>query len=212
MSDQLIINKILLGASQLELSLTDEQAAQLLVFITLIQKWNRTHNLTAITSLEDMVVKHLLDSLSIAPHIDSKSMRDVGSGAGLPGSPLAIYYPEKQFHLVDSSYKRIAFIKEVKRKLVLTNITAHHSKIEDLTLDPQMLILCRAFTSLAGFLSQTAHLLAPKGQWLAMKGAVPEDEIAEVSANYMVSPAVPLTVPGLAASRHLIRITAQYGS
>ena len=194
------------GAAELGLSIDQHQINQLLDFTRLIEKWNKTHNLTAITQLDDMLVKHILDSLSIATHLPSGTILDVGSGAGLPGIPLSIVSTNKQFTLVDSSSKRVAFLKEVKRKLALTNVSPIHSRVEDLKTQTFEIITSRAFSSIFEMIKKTEHLLAEQGCWLAMKGLYPESEINEVSAYCKVKNSIQLIVPGLAAERHLIEI------
>lgn len=196
-----------LGLDQLGLPIIDHQLEQLLDYIVLIEKWNRTHNLTAVTDLSEMVTKHLLDSLSIATHISTDIVLDVGSGAGLPGIPLAIYFPDKQFKLVDSSSKRVAFLRESKRKLALTNLLVFQSRIEEFQSDPVPLILCRAFSSLIDLADKSSHLLSPNGHWLAMKGVYPEKEIIEVSTNYQIAAVTSIQVPKLDAQRHLVKIS-----
>lgn len=194
------------GLDQLKLKLDQQQINQMLDFIGLIAKWNRTHNLTAITNIDEMINKHLLDSLSVAEFLPSGEVLDVGSGAGLPGVPLSIVSTNNKFTLVDSSLKRVVFLKEVKRKLALTNIDPIHSRVEQLDSLGFDIIMSRAYSSLDNMLSQTQHLLAENGRWLAMKGAYPEREISEVSDHYKVDKSTKLRVPGLDAERHLIEI------
>lgn len=195
------------GLNQFKLKLDQQQINQMLDFVGLIAKWNRTHNLTAITDIDDMINKHLLDSLSVAEFLPSGEVLDVGSGAGLPGVPLAIVSTNNSFTLVDSSLKRIGFLKEVKRKLVLTNINPIHSRVEQLDNPGFDIIMSRAYSSLENMLSQTQHLLAKNGRWLAMKGTYPESEVSEVSDHYKIVKSTKLTVPGLDAERHLIEIS-----
>jgi 16S rRNA (guanine527-N7)-methyltransferase len=194
------------GLDKLKLKLDQQQINQMLDFIGLIAKWNRTHNLTAITDIDEMINKHLLDSLSVAEFLPSGGILDVGSGAGLPGVPLAIVSTNNNFTLVDSSQKRIGFLKEVKRKLALTNISPVHSRVEQLDSSGFDIIMSRAYSSLDNMLSQTQHLLVENGRWLAMKGAYPESEISEVSDHYKITKSTKLTVPGLDAERYLIEI------
>ena len=194
------------GVQQLSLQLNESQIDQLLRFGDLIVKWNKTHNLTAITDPLGVVSKHLLDSLSISSSFPEGSALDVGSGAGLPGIPLAIVNSQQKFTLIDSSLKRIAFIREVKRELALTNITAIHSRVEDFKGESFAVITSRAFSSLTTMLQQTQHLLADGGCWFAMKGVVPTEEINEMSSAFKVQKTNRLLVPGLDAERHIIQI------
>lgn len=199
-------NLLCSSAQAMGLNLGSEQVEQLLAFIALIDKWNRTHNLTAITDIDEMLVKHLLDSLSIARFIPTGDILDVGTGAGLPAVPLSIVSTNNTFTLVDSSQKRIGFLKEVKRKLALTNILPVHARVEDFAGGHYAAITSRAFSSLAQMLAQTEHLLADNGSWLAMKGSYPEQEIAELDDRYKVVDSTALQVPGLDAQRYLIQI------
>lgn len=194
------------GVMQLSLQLDESQIDQLLRFGDLIVKWNKTHNLTAITNPLGVVSKHLLDSLSISSSFPEGRALDVGSGAGLPGIPLAIVNPQQEFTLIDSSLKRIAFIREVKRELALTNITAIHSRVEDFKGESFAVITSRAFSSLATMLQQTQHLLADGGCWFAMKGVVPTEEINNIGSAFEVQKTNKLLVPGLDAERHIIQI------
>lgn len=194
------------GVQQLSLQLDESQIDQLLRFGDLIVKWNKTHNLTAITDPLGVVSKHLLDSLSISSSFPEGSALDVGSGAGLPGIPLAIVNPQQEFTLIDSSLKRIAFIREAKRELALTNITAIHSRVEDFKGESFAVITSRAFSSLGTMLQQTQHLLADGGCWFAMKGVVPTEEINEIGSAFKVQKTNKLLVPGLDAERHIIQI------
>ena len=197
------------GSAELGLDIDLQQIEQLLAYTHLILKWNKTHNLTAITQIDAMLVKHILDSLSISRFLPEGNVLDVGSGAGLPGIPLSIVNTNKQFTLVDSSLKRVAFLKEVKRKLLLTNVYPIHSRIEALDAGKFNIITSRAFSSIAEMMAQTAHLLADNGCWLPMKGSFPALELEEVSAHYNIKTSTKLQVPGLDAERHLIEIVCK---
>jgi 16S rRNA (guanine527-N7)-methyltransferase len=194
------------GAEKLSLQITDKHIDQLLQFAELILKWNKTHNLTAITNPDEVVSKHLLDSLSICLAFPKGNALDVGSGAGLPGIPLSIINSHQNFTLVDSSLKRIAFINEVKRKLALTNVTAVHSRVEDFEGRDFNVITSRAFSSLGTMLEQTKHLLVDDGCWFAMKGMFPTEEINEIKDKFQVQKTIKISVPGLNAERHIIQI------
>lgn len=174
--------------------------------LDLLEKWNKAKNLTAITDYTDMIAKHLLDSLSVAPLIDGTNIIDVGTGAGFPGLPLAIYYPDKQFHLCDSNGKKIAFIREAIRVLNLKNVTLVNERIEQYA--PSNLFDCivsRAFSSLSDMIEKTSHLRADSGFWLAMKGQLHEDELAEISADFSVT-IHDLSVPYVEGERRAFEI------
>lgn len=180
------------------------QEVLLLDYLALLAKWNRTYNLTAIHEPERMLTHHLLDSLAILPAVSAGPMLDVGSGAGLPGIPLAIARPELRLTLLDSSQKRCGFMNQAAIQLKLDNVEVAHARAEDF--QPGMKypqIVSRAFSDLSEFVKVTAHLLADKGEWLAMKGLYPDDEIAQLKGA-RVKRHQRLHVPGLDAERHLI--------
>ena len=194
------------GIEDLGLTLSEEEQQKLLTFVQLIIKWNKTHNLTAITETKEVISKHLLDSLSISPYLYGQSILDVGTGAGLPGIPLAVANPDKAFTLLDSSQKRIAFINEVKRKLALTNVKVEYCRVERFLGQNFSSICSRAYSSLEEILTQTEHLIEKKGAWLAMKGVYPQKEVECLLSSFELKKVVPLTIPGLAAERHLLII------
>jgi len=175
-------------------------------YLALIEKWNRVHNLTAVRETEQMVVLHLLDSLSILPHVaDAGSLLDVGSGAGLPGIPIAIARPELEVTLLDSSHKKAAFLDQVRSELSLANVQVACERVErwqpGRTFD---VVVSRAFADLAEFIEQAQHLVAPGGRLLAMKGVYPFEELARVPATHRVCDVTELSVPQLDAKRHLV--------
>ena len=185
-------------------NLDSSQEARLLDYLALIAKWNRTYNLTAIHEPERMLTHHLLDSLAILPMVKGGPLLDVGSGAGLPGIPLAIVRPDLKATLLDSSQKRCGFMQQAAIEFNLGNVTVVHARAEDFQPDekfPQ--IVSRAFSDLADFVKATRHLLAESGEWLAMKGLYPDEEIALLKGARVKSHAK-LHVPGLDADRHLI--------
>lgn len=190
--------------SAMGLESTAGQRAALLDYLGLLAKWNRTYNLTAIHGPERMLTHHILDSLSIAPHVGAGPLLDVGSGAGLPGIPLAIMRPGLQVTLLDASQKKCGFMQQAAIELKLTDLAVVHGRVEDLRRAggfPQ--IVSRAFSDLSEFVRLTRHLLAEGGEWLAMKGLYPDEEIAQIKGA-RVTRDVPLHVPGLEAERHLI--------
>jgi 16S rRNA (guanine527-N7)-methyltransferase len=196
--------KLQQGLVALNLPVDDVQLEMLLSFIKLIEKWNKAYNLTAVRDPLEMVSLHLLDSLAILPYIKSPRVADIGTGAGLPGIPLAICMPECHFTLVDSNSKKTRFVQQAALELRLKNLDIVHSRVE--LLKPQTLfstVICRAFASMGDILSLTGHLLADDGLLLAMKGQMPAEELLALSSDYTV---VPLVVPGIDAERCLIRL------
>jgi 16S rRNA (guanine527-N7)-methyltransferase len=188
----------------MNLRLDPRQEIQLLDYLALIGKWNRTYNLTAIHEPERMLTHHILDSLSILPGVDTGPLLDVGSGAGLPGIPLAISLPDLALTLLDSSQKRCGFMQQAAIELKLGNVAVVHARAEDFQpvgKFPQ--IVSRAFSDLSEFVKVTRHLLAEGGEWLAMKGLYPVEEIAQLKGA-RVKEHSKLHIPGLDADRHLI--------
>lgn len=193
------------GLQQLSLTLDETQVDQLLAYLALLVKWNRAFNLTAIRDANEMVAKHLLDSLSIAPLIQGQRFLDVGTGAGLPGIPLAICFPQKQFELLDSNGKKTRFLQQAVAELALTNCVVHRNRIESCGLSASFDgILSRAFASLADMADACGPLLNARGALLAMKGQYPDEELSRLPKPYIVKGSHALTVPGLAGERHLL--------
>ena len=197
--------KLTEGLQALGLEPEAAKLARLLEFLALLAKWNRTYNLTAIDDPLEMVSRHLLDSLSIAPHLCGQRILDVGSGAGLPGIPLAIW-----FHLLDSNGKKIRFLFQAKVALALANVTVHQARAEALG-DEQGFdcVTSRAFASLAEMVRVSGHLLAPGGCLLAMKASLDRQEVAAVTTPYTVVSRTQLQVPGICSERQLVKITRQ---
>lgn len=193
------------GISALGLTVPDGAEATLLAYLALLDKWNRVYNLTAVRDVERMVSHHVLDSLAAVPYFQGVAVLDVGSGGGLPGIPLAIARPELQVTLIDSIAKKTAFLLQAKTELGLANLQVVTSRVENFKPDTKFdVITSRAFSDLKEFVTLTRHLLAPTGQWLAMKGLMPHEEIVSLPDWARVSADHALAVPGLEASRHLI--------
>lgn len=195
------------GLEALGLRLSDEQCMKLLQFLKLLAKWNRVYNLTAIRDPQAGVSAHLLDSLAITMYLKGRRILDVGSGAGLPGIPLAIAKPEYEFVLLDSNQKKAAFLTQALAELQVRNASVVCERAE--TWRPTRkfdCIVCRALASLVEFVALTKHLLASGGVFAAMKGAYPHEEIAQLSAEYRLKQVVPLAIPELNAQRHLVLI------
>lgn len=175
---------------------------QLLTYMALLQKWNKAINLTAITKEKDIVVKHLLDSLSILPLVQGNHIIDIGTGGGLPGIPLAISLPNTQFALCDSVGKKCVFLREAVRVLGLSNVEVVHSRIEAYKPAESFdMIVSRALALASTIVSQSAHLLRSGGHWLLMKGELEKQELEQIPYAYRCQA---LTVPYLAAQRHAI--------
>ena len=194
------------GARQLGVELTQHQHDQLLAYLALLIKWNKAYNLTAVRNPDEMVSRHLLDSLSIVAHVgDSPSWLDVGSGGGMPGIPLAILFPEKQITTLDSNGKKTRFQTQVKLELKLDNLQVIHSRVEAFRPErPFTGIVSRAFSSLEDFTNWTRHLGNDQTRWLAMKGLHPADELVALPADFYLDSAHALTVPGCQGQRHLL--------
>jgi len=191
------------GLSALGIALDESAMARLLDYVDLLQRWNAAYNLTAVRDPAEMVTRHLLDSLAILPHVSGATLADLGSGAGLPGIPLAIAAPARETLLVDSNGKKARFLREAVRKLALANARVAESRVENVegTFD---CITARAFASLGDMLAWGGHLLARDGCWLALKGRFPDDELADVPDAFEIERTVELNVPGLDAERHLV--------
>jgi len=200
------------GLAELHLSLSDDQVQALLDYQTLIGKWNKVYNLTAVRDPAEMLTHHLLDSLAaVAPlqkHLQGRglsaaSLLDVGSGAGLPGVVLAICCPSLAVTCVDTVGKKAAFIKHVSLALGLSNLTGLHARVETIT-QPFDVICSRAFASLSDFTGWSQAALAPGGVWMALKGKHPAEELSMLPPNVAMFHVEPLAVPGLAAERCII--------
>lgn len=200
------------GLVEMGLDIDAEKQQKLLDYVALIYKWNQVHNLTAVREPLDMVTLHLLDSLSVLPYITCKTLLDVGAGAGLPSIPLAICLPELQVTAIDAVQKKVSFMRQAKAQLRLANFNVVHGRIEDQVIENLNagkkfeVITSRAFSEIGLFIKLTKHLLAEDGQWLAMKGVIPEHEFKKSG----ITPAdiKVLKVAGLEAERHLITINA----
>jgi len=192
------------GVAQLHLELPPQAEPRLLEYLALLQKWNRTYNLTAIREASRMVSHHLLDCLAIMPHVTASTVLDVGSGAGLPGIPLALAAPTVQVTLLESSHKKAAFLQQAKAELKLDNVTVACERSETWQPGRFEMVISRAFSELAEFVAAAGRHVAPGGLLAAMKGVYPDEEIARLPQDWCLRAAIPLTVPGLDAQRHLL--------
>lgn len=196
------------GLDALKVSVSDEGQAALLAFISLMQRWNRVYNLTAIVSAREMVVRHLLDSLVMVPHLRGARVLDVGTGPGLPGIPLAIARPDFNFVLLDRTAKKTRFVTQAVGELKLTNVKVETRRVEQY--HPVELfdtVISRAFSSLAEFALTAGPLLNPNGLLLAMKGRYPAEELAPLPPLYSVEKTVRLDVPALNEERHAVYLS-----
>lgn len=198
-----------LAQGVLELGFTLPAGAQqrLLEYLALLQKWNRVYNLTAVREAPRMVSQHLLDCLAAAPHVAAATLLDVGSGAGLPGIPLALALPDSRVTLLDSNHKKAAFLTQAVMELKLVNAEVVCERAE--TWNPSRtfeVVISRAFSDLAEFVSVAGRHAAAGGRLVAMKGVHPYDEIAHLPSGWQVPQVISLTVPGLRAQRHLVTL------
>lgn len=203
-----IEQSIIEGSEGLGLHLPAAAVASLASYLALLERWNHAYNLTAVRDPEAMVIRHLLDSLSILPWLMGPHVLDVGSGAGLPGIPLAVARPDCEFRLLDSNGKRTRFLTQVVAELRLPNVRVVRSRVEDYR--PEALfnsVVSRAFATLADMAADAGRLCAPEGRLLAMKGVFPDDELACLPSGYQVVGVYPLRVPSLDAERHLVHLT-----
>ena len=191
------------GISALGVALPDGAVERLLDYRELLERWNSAYNLTAIRNADEMISRHLVDSLAILPYVHGRSLADLGTGPGLPGIPLAIAEPAREVLMVDSNGKKVRFLREAIRTLKLTNGRALQSRVEDVEGTFEC-ITARAFASLADMLGWGGHLLAPGGVWLAMKGKHPADELDGVPEGFRVEAIHALQVPGVEGDRHLV--------
>ncbi len=195
------------GAMQLGLNLSEAQQQHLLGYLTLLNKWNKAYNLTAVRDPAEMVSRHLLDSLSLVEQAQQGGARwlDVGSGGGMPGIPLAIMFPDRRFTLLDSNGKKTRFLTQVKLELKLANVEVVHSRVEQFIPEqPFTDITSRAFSSLEDFCSWTRHLGDIDTRWLAMKGVQPDDELQALPGDFQLDQCMVLKVPGCQGQRHLL--------
>jgi 16S rRNA (guanine527-N7)-methyltransferase len=212
MNDALWQRQLAEGLADLNLEPDDASQRQLLAFLALLNKWNRAYNLTAVREPAQMVSRQLLDSLSILPFVTTEHLLDVGAGGGLPGIPLAIVLPHKRFTLLDSNSKKTRFLTQCVLELGLNNLQIIHGRAE--SCDPAIRyrqISSRAFTALDNLVAWCGHLLADEGEFLAMKGQFPDDEVAALPAGWQVKSRYPLSVPGSDGDRHLLVIGRDSG-
>jgi len=198
------------GLQKLEVRLHTGGEATLLRYVELLVRWNQVYNLTAVRDPDEMITKHLLDSLAILPFVTGATVADVGTGAGLPGIPLAVALPDTRFTLIDSNGKKTRFVTQAKAELKLGNVEVVQARTEAYEpAAPFAQVVSRAFASLKDFAVLAGGLAAPGGRLLAMKGAVSQEELADLPPGFRVLAAHPLKVPGLDAERCLVEMEKQ---
>ncbi len=193
------------GLHRMSLNLSDQMIDQLMVYLNLIEKWNRVYNLTAIRERDEMIKLHFLDSLSILNYVEMEHVLDVGSGAGFPGIVLAITKPELKVTVMDSVNKKTTFMQQVKSELLLTNLNVVNARVEEY--QPTTLfdgVITRAFSSIQDMLSMTEHTLQKNGAWLAMKSKDVKEELKKLGQNQYTL--IPLEVPFINAERYLVKL------
>lgn len=200
--------------AQTDLDVSERQRDQLVGYVALLDKWNKAYNLTSVRDPLEMMVKHILDSIVVSPELNGQRFIDVGTGPGLPGIPLAIMNPDKEFVLLDSLGKRIRFIKQVLHELKIANVTPVQSRVEEY--QPEELfdgVLSRAFASMTDMVEWCHHL--PKrsgGVFLALKGVHPQDEVEQLPEWCFVDEIKALNVPELDGQRHLVILSRRDNS
>ena len=193
------------GVAQLGLALPGPAQQSLLDYLALLQKWNKVYNLTAVREAPRMVSQHLLDCLAVAPHLGAAAILDVGSGAGLPGIPLALVLPDSRVTLLEANHKKAAFLKQAQIELKLGNVEVVCERVEAWRPGQRYeIVVSRAFSDLAEFVKLAGRHVAPGGRLAAMKGIFPHEEIAQLPQGWRLQQAVELTVPALRAQRHLL--------
>lgn len=198
------------GLQAMQLAATSQQKQQLLDYLLLLVKWNQAYNLTAVRDPLQMVERHLLDSLALLPYVNRNELTDVGSGAGLPGIPLAIICPDLQVNSLDSNGKKTRFQFQVKAALGLNNLSVHQTRVENFhpaTRSQQL--VSRAFASLKDFVNLTQSLATDDARWLAMKGQYPQQELEELPKGFGLIASHPVAVPGQEGQRHLLILQRQ---
>nr|WP_233152464.1 16S rRNA (guanine(527)-N(7))-methyltransferase RsmG [Salmonella enterica] len=202
-----VLNKLSRLLADAGISLTDHQKTLLVAYVDMLHKWNKAYNLTSVRDPNEMLVRHILDSIVVAPYLQGQRFIDVGTGPGLPGIPLAIVLPDAHFTLLDSLGKRVRFLRQVQHELKLENITPVQSRVEAYPSEPPFDgVISRAFASLNDMVSWCHHLPGEKGRFYALKGQLPGDEIALLPDNFSVESVEKLRVPHLEGERHLVII------
>ncbi len=194
------------GCESLGLNLKDQQISQLLTYVQLLDKWNKVYNLTSVRDPQDMISRHVLDSLAILPYLSGDSLLDVGTGAGLPGIPVAIANPEVVVTLLDSNSKKTRFLQQVKAELNLSNITVVHGRVEHAELPKFATVTARAFSTIDVIIDLAGRHCDDAGSLVLMKGVYPEQELAANMNGFSLKDVVSIDVPNCEGKRHLVRL------
>lgn len=203
--DMQLADKLKTLLKQTALSVTEQQQQQLVKLVSLLNKWNKAYNLTSVRDPQEMLVKHILDSIVVSPYLQGDLFIDVGTGPGLPGLPLAIINPDKHFMLLDSLGKRISFIRHAVRELGLTNVEPVLKRVEEYQPDHQFDgVLSRAFASLKDMTDWCSHLPMENGLFYALKGLFRDEEVQELNSKFAIKEVIKLNVPELVGERHLV--------
>jgi len=199
------------GCETLGLDVSDEKLAKLIAYVHLLAKWNKAFNLTSVREPKEMISRHILDSLAIFPYLEGESLLDVGTGAGLPGIPVAIIKPEMAITLLDSNSKKTRFLQQAKAELTLENVTVVHSRVEQADLPKFDLVTARAFSTIDDIIDLAGRHCDDAGCLVLMKGVYPEEELQAVTGGaiggFSLQDIKSLDVPGCEGQRHLVRLT-----
>lgn len=198
--------KLVSGCDKLGISLSEEQANRLISYLNLLIKWNKVYNLTSVRDPEQMVTRHVIDSLSVLPYLQAESLLDVGTGAGLPGIPVAIMCPDMPVTLLDSNSKKTRFLLQAKAELNLHNVTVVHGRVEQVSLPQFAIITARAFATIEEIIRLAGHHCADGGSLVLMKGVYPEQELSYRGDAFVLKDVITLEVPESDGERHLVRL------
>ncbi len=198
------LKRLTAGARSLKVRTSPEARAAMIDFLKHLETWNASYNLTAVRAPEDMVVRHLLDSLAAAPYVKGDSVADVGSGPGLPGIPLALAQPGKRYTLIESNAKKAAFLRHIVRSLKLQNVSVVQERSDDYRSRGGFdTVICRALAETELALKMAGHLCAPGGRFVLLKGRDPAEELQQISGAFRVAEVASISVPELEAQRHI---------
>lgn len=205
MADRLF-DQLQKGCESLKLDLTNKQLEKLVAYVRLMDKWNKVYNLTSVRDPQEMLSRHILDSLAVLPYLSGKSLLDVGTGAGLPGVPVAIARPDMLVTMLDSNSKKTRFLQQVRAELSLANTTVVHARVEQASLLKFDTVTARAFSTIDDIIDLAGRHCDDAGWLVLMKGVYPEKELDAISGGFHLKDVVSLDVPGCEGKRHLVRM------